>query len=92
MFNPVCTDLPQITWLCGLYCVEETTAILVYCDSFLKVTILTFTKTKEVRCNNENNGDCLTKTKTKRNEKNTKLVERLQAEFVVTIYLEHGPE
>ena len=33
--NPVWTYLPHITQLCGLCCVEETTARLVYCDSVL---------------------------------------------------------
>ena len=32
---------PHITQLCGLYCVEETTARLVYCDSFLPITAVT---------------------------------------------------
>ena len=55
LFNPVWTDLPQITQLCDLSCLEETTARLVCCDRFLPVTavtnaILTSTFTKEFRC------------------------------------------
>ena len=32
--NPIWTHSPQITQLCGLCCVEETTTKRVYCDSF----------------------------------------------------------
>ena len=35
------THLPQVTQLCDLCCVEETPAELVYCDSFLTVTVVT---------------------------------------------------
>ena len=35
------THLPHITPLCGLCCVEETTAKLVYCDSYPPITAVT---------------------------------------------------
>ena len=55
LLNPVWTDLPQITQLWSLCCIEEATARLVYCDIFLPVTavmsaILISAFTKEVRC------------------------------------------
>ena len=39
--NPLWTHLPQITQLCALCCLEETTAQQVYCDSFLPTTAVT---------------------------------------------------
>ena len=53
--NSIWTHLPQITQLCGLYCVEETIAKLAYCDSFFSSSdnaVLTSTR-KEVRYNYE---------------------------------------
>ena len=38
LLNLIWTDLSWITVLCDVCCVEETTAGLVYCDSFLPVT------------------------------------------------------
>ena len=38
VLNPIWTSLPQITVLCDVCRVEETTARLVYCDSFLSIT------------------------------------------------------
>ena len=40
-FNPFWTCFPQLTQLCGLCCLEETTAKLVYCDSLLQTTAVT---------------------------------------------------
>ena len=76
--------------LCGLCCVEETTAKLVYCDSILPFqshsdsAVLSSARTKEVRCNNENIDAY---------EKHTpKLAQRQPTEFSVTSYLVDGPE
>ena len=40
-FNPFWSQLPQITQLYGLCCVEETTTKLVYCDGFFRITSVT---------------------------------------------------
>ena len=41
VLNPVWTDYPQITVLCDVYDAEETTARLVYSESFLPITAVT---------------------------------------------------
>ena len=75
----------QITQLCGLCCVEETAAKLVYCDTFLAITAVTntiiiCTVAKEVRCNGENIDGC------------KKYISKLQSELTVTSYYVDGPE
>ena len=84
------THLPQITQLCGLWCVEETTARLVSRDNFLPIpqwqcNFLISIRTKEVSCNYENIDDCK-----KRNM--PKVVQRLQPELSVSSYLVNCPD
>ena len=54
-FDLMWTHWLQITQLSGQSCTEETTATLVYCDSFLPITeeILGSTREKEIRCDYE---------------------------------------
>ena len=57
--NPICTDWPHVTQVCGLCCFDETTVKLIYCDSVLPITAVTMQflplpgSTEEVRCSHE---------------------------------------
>ena len=75
-----------MTQLCGLYCVKETTAKLVYCDNFLSVTAVTMqfllpTWEKELRRNYET---LMTAKHIKTSRKSTV--------FAFMSYLVNGPE
>ena len=93
-FNPFWTHLPQIILFCDLYCVKETTARLVCCNSFLSNHTVTMSflllpgrKKKSVTAKAQTSVGKKNKNKTYSTPE-----ERLQIEYSVTSYLVEHPE